>query len=220
MNLPTAAEMEAFIRAQAVALGIDPDVAVKVARSEGLQEGTWQSNLQQPYGREASYGPFQMHLAPPGRRPGMGNDFMKDTGLNPADPSTWKQGVTYALGQAKKGGWGPWMGAKKVGVTGKMGIDGAAAPKPEVPSMGASLGGFATGPGDVQARMDTGQVAGLLDDKPAPFGGMGVGDISSLGLDIYKSAKKKKQDELDAIEPPQAQVLMPINRYTLKGLLG
>ena len=36
-------EMEAYIRRAAIARGINPDVALRVARSEGLQPGTWQS---------------------------------------------------------------------------------------------------------------------------------------------------------------------------------
>jgi hypothetical protein len=122
--LPTVDEMEAYIRAKAAELGIDPDVAVKVAKGEGLKKDTWQANAQLDYGRERSYGPFQLHRAPAGYRQGMGNDFYNDTGLDPADTSTWKPGVDYALGKAKKGGWGPWFGAKAQGITGMMGIGG------------------------------------------------------------------------------------------------
>lgn len=218
MALPSVAEMEAFIRRRAAELGIDPDVAVRVARSEGLAANTWQSNLQQPYGREASYGPFQLHVDPTGKRPGMGNAFMKATGLNPADPDTWDEGVDFALQQARKGGWGPWMGAKKIGVTGFMGIDGKPSPvaynTDDTPAMGASLGGFAAGPGDVQARMDTGTVAGLLDETPS----LGAADYATAGLKILGNAKKKKAAA--EIEPPAPVVLQPLQRYSLKGMLG
>ena len=124
-QLPSVQEMEAYIRQAANARGIDPDIAVRVARSEGLAPDTWQSNVRLKYGREQSYGPFQLHVAPEGYRPGMGNDFVKATGLNPADPSTWKQGVDFALDNAAKGGWGPWFGRKNVGVGAWDGIAGA-----------------------------------------------------------------------------------------------
>jgi len=127
MALPSVQEMEAYIRQAAQARGIDPDIAVKVARSEGLKPNTWQSDLQQPYGRERSYGPFQLHVDPTGKRPGMGNDFVSSTGLNPADPTNWRQTIDFALDQAATGGWSPWMGAAKVDVTGKMGINGGKA---------------------------------------------------------------------------------------------
>jgi hypothetical protein len=148
--------MEAYIRQAAAARGIDPDTAVRVAKSEGLAPGVWQAKANLSYGRERSYGPFQLHVAPDGFRQGMGNDFVRATGLDPADPRNWRQGVDFALTQAKRGGWGPWFGAKKIGVTGKMGIDGnpvAAAPQgPRQPSMGSAMGGFAAGPGAVAAR--------------------------------------------------------------------
>ena len=124
MTLPSVAEMERYIRKSAIARGIDPDIAVRVARSEGLQEGTWQGNSQLGYGRERSYGPFQLHNAPEGARPGMGNDFVKETGLDPADTNNWDEGVDFALDRAKTGGWGPWYGAKNAGILGMMGIEG------------------------------------------------------------------------------------------------
>lgn len=122
--LPSVAEMEAYIRQAAVARGINPDVAVRVARTEGLAPDTWQSNVILDYGREQSYGPFQLHVAPKGRKPGLGNAFIAKTGLDPADPRYWKQGVDFALDNAVQGGWGPWFGAKKIGIVGKMGING------------------------------------------------------------------------------------------------
>jgi hypothetical protein len=216
--------MEAYIRAKAVEMGIDPDVAVRVARSEGLAENTWQSDLEQPYGREASYGPFQLHVDPTGKRPGMGNDFMDATGLNPANPDTWDEGVDFALGQAKKGGWGPWMGAAKENITGFMGIGGKPAEPAmtayhtdDTPAMGAAMGGFASGPEDVQERMDTGAVAGLLDEPASFMDDMDYVGLAKMGLKILDKEKRKKAS---ASAPPlQAQVLQPLQRYTLKGLL-
>ena len=127
MAMPSVQEMDAFIRAEAIKRGIDPNVAVTVARGEGLAPNTWQGKVQLGYGRERSYGPFQLHVAPAGYRQGMGNDFIKTTGLDPADPANWKQGVQFALDKAATGGWGPWFGAKANGITGMMGIKGGKA---------------------------------------------------------------------------------------------
>lgn len=224
MALPPVAKMEAYIRAKAAELGIDPDVAVRVARSEGLKANTWQSDLQQPYGREASYGPFQLHVDPTGKRPGMGNDFMAATGLNPANPDTWDEGIDFALAQARNAGWGPWMGAAKENITGMMGIGGQpAAPQmtayntDDTPAMGAGLGGFATGPGDVQARMDTGAVAGLLDEDTSMMGGFDTADFAKMGGKIMERAKKNSTPEEQEFLRPQ--VLQPLKRYTLKGTM-
>lgn len=218
--MPSVQEMEAYIRQAAIARGIDPEIAVRVARSEGLGEGIWQSNMQLDYGREQSYGPFQLHVAPEGRRPGMGNEFKAQTGLDPADPSTWRQGVDFALTQAKSGGWGPWFGAKKIGITGMEGIDGnpysfeSAGPS----SGGTSMGGYAEGPAAVQARMDQ---EGLLGGATSPSqeAGIDFGQIGKAGTAFSKLAAYGEEDPLPVPQPLPA--LMPLRRITLgQGLLG
>jgi hypothetical protein len=128
MRLPfTFEEAKEYVRQAAIARGADPEIALQVARSEGLQPGTWQGKSMLKYGLEQSYGPFQLHRAPEGYQSGMGNDFQKATGLDPADPANWRQTVDYGLNQAigGKGGWGPWYGAKVHGITGKMGLENA-----------------------------------------------------------------------------------------------
>ena len=103
----TQAEMEAYIRAAAIKRGIDPDVAVRVARSEGMK--TYVGD------RGSSFGPFQLHyggVAPGMMQTGLGDTFTKQTGLDARDPSTWQRQVDFSLDQAKKGGWGPWFGWK------------------------------------------------------------------------------------------------------------
>lgn len=214
MALPSVTEMEAYIRRKAIELGIDPDVAVRVAKSEGLAPNTWQSGLQQPYGREASYGPFQLHVDPTGERPGMGNDFMKATGLNPANPDTWDEGIDYALEQARKGGWAPWMGAAKIGVTGKMGIGNEPAPTytqasnytagEYVPSFDYSA------PGLLDADVSPSQAEPTFMDSMDSF-------APAAGKILAAATKKKKAAA--AAPPPQAVVLQPLQRYTLKGLI-
>lgn len=98
-------EQEAYIRAAALKRGIDPDIAVRVARSEGLG-GAYQSLVRRRDGsREESYGPFQLFMGG-----GLGNKFQKDTGLDPRDPSTVRQQIDFSLDEAVKSGWGAWHG--------------------------------------------------------------------------------------------------------------
>jgi len=114
--------IEEYIRSAAIARGIDPDIAVRVARSEG---GVDSPNLQSYVGmksgdREQSYGPFQLNV-----RGGLGASALK-RGIDPRDPSQWKQGVDFALDEAASGGWGPWHGAQAIGLSNRAGIGGGA----------------------------------------------------------------------------------------------
>jgi len=119
---PTKDEMSAYIAAKATELGIDPSVAVAVANSEGLNANPadgWQSGVVKNGQREPSYGPFQLYMGG-----GLGNNFLKQTGLDPRDPTTWKKQVDFALGHAKTNGWGSWYGARNSGIGDFQGIGG------------------------------------------------------------------------------------------------
>ena len=111
MNLPDIREVEAYIIEQAIARGIDPKVALKVAKSEGLKEGVWQSNIVKDGVREPSYGAWQLYEGG-----GLGNKFKAKYGVSASDPRTWKLQTDFALDEAKRGGWGPWYGSRAVGV--------------------------------------------------------------------------------------------------------
>ncbi|MFE0015983.1 hypothetical protein ACFWXH_14130 [Mesorhizobium sp. NPDC059054] len=129
-GLPDVPTMESYIRQSATQRGIDPDVAVRVARSEGLQRGTWQSNVTRNGAREPSYGPFQLLVGGKGTGypEGVGNRFIDATGLDPADPANWQQGIDFALDTAGKHGWGQWYGSKAVGISPLQGIGARTAP--------------------------------------------------------------------------------------------
>jgi len=117
-----------FIRQYASAIGINPTTALTVARSEGLGEGIWQANYVKNGFREPSFGPYQLLKGGPGTGfpGGLGNDFQRQTGLDPANPANWQQSTMFALDHAKEKGWGAWYGAKAAGVTGFDGIDRSA----------------------------------------------------------------------------------------------
>ena len=97
-----------LIKQEAIKRGIDPNVALQVARSEGLGIYTGDQG--------SSFGPFQLHyggVAQGGNKVGgLGDVFTQKTGLDARDPRTVPQQVGFALDQAKQGGWGPWHGWK------------------------------------------------------------------------------------------------------------
>lgn len=119
---PGTGEVETYIRAAAAKRGIDPDIAVRVAKSEGLAKGVWQSNVVKNGRRERSYGPFQLYIDG-----GLGNEFQKRTGKSAADPSTVNDQIDFALDKAIELGWSPWYGAAKVGVGKRDGLPGRSA---------------------------------------------------------------------------------------------
>jgi hypothetical protein len=118
-------EYEAFIRDAAQKRGIDPDIAVRVANSEGgvtepARRGTFETG--------SSWWAFQLHYGGAGYEhygdvAGMGNGFTTLTGWQPGDPKAWRDATRYALNRAKASGWGAWYGAAHLGISRWQGID-------------------------------------------------------------------------------------------------
>lgn len=107
--------MEPTIRAAAEKYGVDPDVAMSVARSEGLS---------QFYGDGGqSGGAFQLYTGTVGGG-GLGTDFQRQTGLNPLDPANEAATIDFAMKYVSENGWGKWNGAKRIGVYGFTGVTG------------------------------------------------------------------------------------------------
>jgi hypothetical protein len=90
-----------YIRERAQAYGINPDTAVDVARSEGL------SSFKSGIPGENSYTAFQLNT-----QNGLGNDFQRATGLDPANPNNEHAAIDFALKHASQHGWGAFHGAK------------------------------------------------------------------------------------------------------------
>lgn len=213
MNLPDTREVESYIRSVATQMGIDPEIAVRVAKHEGLAPGVWQSNLKRPDGsRERSYGPFQLFEGG-----GLGNKFKSVYGVSAADPSTWKQQVEFALSEAKKGGWSPWYGSKAAGIGPFEGIrQGASSPgtqtagpnrgldQPADPSYSPSQG-----PGDAVAQEPT-FIDKLAANKDNFDNWASVAETLSGGA---------KPQEVAPIGPATgyAQMQLPITKYLAAG---
>ena len=117
-KLPDLSAVQKYIIDSARQRGIDPEIALRVAKSEGLSPGVWQSNIRKNGNREPSYGPFQLLVGGKGTGfpEGLGNDFLRRTGKSPSDPSTWKEQIDFSLDHASRNGWDAWYGAAKAGV--------------------------------------------------------------------------------------------------------
>jgi hypothetical protein len=116
--------LEPYIRETAAKYGVNTDIAMRVARSEGLRNPTGDNGK--------SFGAFQLYTGG-----GLGNNFIKQGGNINDERAT----IDYALQQAAQQGWGPWMGAQKQGITGFMGIS----PQGNQPQMAGLLTPGSTG---------------------------------------------------------------------------
>ncbi|MDP9630092.1 UNVERIFIED_ORG: hypothetical protein J2W85_002153 [Ensifer adhaerens] len=169
-------EISSYIANAARQRGIDPDIALRVAKSEGgLDSWNLQSNYVKNGVREPSFGPFQLY-----KGGGLGNTFMAKTGLDPADASAGPAGIDFALDEAKKSGWGAWYGAKKAGIGNFEGIGTGSSAADAVTKLGEAS------QETVQGLKALGQGAGGLGQTLAsiPQGlmanGGGGGILSSL----------------------------------------
>lgn len=121
------AEIEGFVRSAAIMRGIDPDIAVRVARSEG---GVDEYAKRGTFATGSSFWPTQLHYGGVGTPyeylgtvAGMGNGFSKLTSWAPGAEAAWRDAIRYGWNRAKASGWSAWYGAAAVGVAQWEGID-------------------------------------------------------------------------------------------------
>lgn len=107
-------EKEAFIRASAIKAGINPDIAMAVAKSEGFNKFSGDNGT--------SFGAFQLHVTPGGRGHAVGDEFQKLTGLDPSDPGNEHEGIMFAMEWAKRHGWHDFHGAANSNIGDHQGI--------------------------------------------------------------------------------------------------
>jgi hypothetical protein len=104
-----AAQHEAFIRDYAAKIGVNPDLALAIARAEGLNSTGFRSPNQASTvdvsgGQPFSFGDFQLNT-----KGGLGVDALK-AGIDPRDPNQWQAADKFALDRMKAGGLAPWKG--------------------------------------------------------------------------------------------------------------
>jgi hypothetical protein len=218
--------LEPYIRETAQKYGIDPEVALRVAKSEGLR--SFRSGVRQKSGKEEpSWGAFQLYTGG-----GLGNEFQKSTGLDPSDPANEKATIDYALKTAAKVGWGPWHGAKNTGIGEFEGIGRTSPEKTAATAAGAtpvSEGGpvVAETATDTTAVPEASQTASgggtgdILSKLKDPKGGAseglseaisGLGQaVTGTGKGLYDAAPARAPAAPVAIAPPPAGVVPTVD---------
>ena len=120
----TQSAIESIIREESISRGIDPDIAIKVYRAEGLN--SYQSKEKYNGKRERSYGPFQLFIDG-----GLGNDYQKDTGGDLTQENNIQditRQIQWSLDYvAKTKSWSPWKGIKKIDMDKNEGLSGSKA---------------------------------------------------------------------------------------------
>jgi hypothetical protein len=111
-----AAEREKRIRSIAKSLNIDPEVAMRVARSEGFD------HFKSTIPGEQSFSDFQLHVTPGGRGHAVGDEFRRQTGLDPSNPANEAAADLFALQHVARHGWHDFHGADRVGIGDHQGI--------------------------------------------------------------------------------------------------
>jgi hypothetical protein len=224
------ASIEEYIRAAAARRGINPDIAVKVAMSEGgVKDPIRQSDFKKNGLREPSYGPFQLLVGGEGTGfpAGMGNDFMRTTGLDPRKPENAQAGIDFALDGAAKKGWGAWYGAKRVGLDNFAGIGGnpdpsmmgsmappsapalASATPPTAPVINTGNGSYTAPTPEAPVPEAARNIAGVTAPKK------GIADIFSL-MALQQPQQQAQPAQIQGPSPEQSQALLNL----LKSLNG
>lgn len=165
-------DIASYIAKAASSRGIDPTVALAVAKSEGgLSSWNLQSNYFKNGIQEQSFGPFQLY-----KGGGLGNAFMAKTGLDPALAQNGPAGVDFALDYASQHGWGSWYGAAKAGIGDWQGIGGNASS-----SAAEAVNKLAAASGDATSNL--GSLGNGITNATSAVGNMGSGiNAAAQGL--------------------------------------
>lgn len=110
-------EVRSYMRSVASANGIDPNVWERVMKQES-GFNPYAKNISRA---ESSYGVMQLNT-----KGGLGN-VAERQGINPRDPSRWREHIDFSARIIKKDGWRQWYGARDVGISRWQGISGARA---------------------------------------------------------------------------------------------
>ena len=188
-------QFAAHIRASALSQGIDPDIALRIANSEGLRGSNPNRLTPGDYenGKPTSFGPFQLHY---GRSGGLGNRYTAETGHHASDPQHWKEQIDFALRTARKEGWGAWYGRRGAGIGVRDGI-GTVKPVPMQkegePKLVKGLDGKeGLDLGNGTMKMPDGSIRSIVPAAPASAigGGGGRGDMRAAAERMHQAADR------------------------------
>jgi hypothetical protein len=188
-------QFAAHIRASALSQGIDPDIALRIANSEGLRGSNPNRLTPGDYenGKPTSFGPFQLHY---GRSGGLGNRYTAETGHHAGDPRYWKEQIDFALRTARKEGWGAWYGRRGAGIGVRDGIGTVKPvpmPKEGEPKLVKGLDGKeGLDLGDGTMKMPDGSIRSIVPAAPASGigGGGGRGDMRAAAERMHQAADR------------------------------
>lgn len=197
--------VRAYIRKRAAEIGIDPGYAERVAETEGLGAGIWQSRSKNKAGvREPSYGPWQFLVGggDTGFPEGMGNRALA-AGFDPRDPANVYKMTDMALNRAKENGWADWYGARDngigrwAGITNRGGQGLTLNSNPAVPPAGGIVGGPMNGPYQgVPPTAGVGLQPGGISPMDGPKGMETVAGGKPSFWDNFKGALKDPKSDL------------------------
>jgi hypothetical protein len=213
-----AVDIADFIRQAALARGIDPNIALRVAQGEGglsdpfrHGEGPAPRTQAPQFGpKENSYGPFQLYIS--GTGAGLGDKALA-AGIDPR--KNWQAGVDFALDNAKKNGWGQWYGAKANGITGMMGIGDNPS---SAPVMGSPSVAAAAPQGASQAS--TSPPAGQSPQSVPPAVLAAANPTSGHASNPYAALLGSMMPQQQAIQPPRVLQQSPNSGNALLAFLA
>lgn len=115
-DIPTIAD---YIYRRAIERGVNPDMALGIARQEGLNDRTINSpTFGNADTRGYSFGPFQLFSAsrdPRNIAPGgMAHEFRQQYGANP-NRDNWQQQVDFSIDRMRDRGTGAWYAVRDAG---------------------------------------------------------------------------------------------------------
>jgi hypothetical protein len=149
----TPAQRDAFNRAYAKSIGLNPDIPSGIGRAEGLNvPGVGPSSVDVENGKPFSFGDFQMNV-----RNGLGNAAIA-AGADPRDPNQWQAVNKFAMDQMKKD-LGPWKDDKYV-----ESMRGGNAPS----SSATATGPGPVGPGGLPGPDQATQQQAAMEDAARP----------------------------------------------------
>jgi hypothetical protein len=112
-------DIASYIYSRAQEIGVDPNLALGIARYEGLNPNTIGSpTFGNRDARGYSFGPFQLFSGSPDPSKiapgGMAYEFQQKYGAAPSREN-WQQQVDFSLERLKSGGTGPWYAVRDRG---------------------------------------------------------------------------------------------------------